>query len=116
MKGCITLDEVIKTGKESADDSKVEIDVMNDLCALPYSSGTTGLPKGVMLTHFNCVANTCQQVYGPPEITICQESKWSLIFIMVSEDLFGKIYYIVRIMVVFDLRQPFVRPIGYVSY
>ena len=41
---------------------------MNDMCALPYSSGTTGLPKGVMLTHFNLVANGCQQVWGAPEI------------------------------------------------
>ena len=28
--------------------------------ALPYSSGTTGLPKGVMLTHHNLVSNLCQ--------------------------------------------------------
>ncbi|MFI5798674.1 AMP-binding protein [Streptomyces sp. NPDC051677] len=31
-----------------------------DLAALPYSSGTTGLPKGVMLTHRNLVANVLQ--------------------------------------------------------
>jgi acyl-CoA synthetase (AMP-forming)/AMP-acid ligase II len=31
-----------------------------DLAALPYSSGTTGLPKGVMLTHHNLVANLAQ--------------------------------------------------------
>lgn len=31
-----------------------------DIAVLPYSSGTTGLPKGVMLTHRNLVANLLQ--------------------------------------------------------
>jgi acyl-CoA synthetase (AMP-forming)/AMP-acid ligase II len=39
---------------------QVEIDPHKDLVALPYSSGTTGLPKGVMLTHHNLVSNLCQ--------------------------------------------------------
>jgi long-chain acyl-CoA synthetase len=34
------------------------------LAALPYSSGTTGMPKGVMLSHYNLVANVYQLV-GP---------------------------------------------------
>ncbi len=39
---------------------EVAIDPRRDLAALPYSSGTTGLPKGVMLTHYNLVANILQ--------------------------------------------------------
>ena len=40
----------------------VETDPENDLAALPYSSGTTGLSKGVMLTHFNLTSNVQQMV------------------------------------------------------
>jgi acyl-CoA synthetase (AMP-forming)/AMP-acid ligase II len=39
---------------------QVPIEVQSDVVALPYSSGTTGLPKGVMLTHYNLVANLRQ--------------------------------------------------------
>jgi acyl-CoA synthetase (AMP-forming)/AMP-acid ligase II len=38
----------------------VAINPRDDLVVLPYSSGTTGLPKGVMLTHYNLVANMRQ--------------------------------------------------------
>ena len=34
------------------------IDVDNDLALLQYTGGTTGFPKGVMLTHKNLLANT----------------------------------------------------------
>ena len=35
---------------------KVEIDPKSDLAALPYTGGTTGLPKAAMLTHSNLVS------------------------------------------------------------
>ena len=37
-----------------------DLDPAEARAALPYSSGTTGLPKGVMLTHRNLVANVAQ--------------------------------------------------------
>lgn len=40
-----------------AEYQEVEIDPEEDLALLQYTGGTTGLPKGVMLTHYNLVAN-----------------------------------------------------------
>jgi 4-coumarate--CoA ligase len=40
------------------------IDPKEDVAALVYSSGTTGLPKGVMLTHYNITTNILQMYNG----------------------------------------------------
>ena len=37
--------------------AQVEVDLNRHVVVLPYSSGTTGFPKGVMLTHHNLTAN-----------------------------------------------------------
>eukprot|EP01133_Synstelium_polycarpum_P002614 gene2614-3005_t len=39
---------------------RVKIDGFRETAILPFSSGTTGLPKGVMLTHYNMIANALQ--------------------------------------------------------
>src|SRR5438477_8212422 len=50
------------------------------LAALPYSSGTTGLPKGVMLTHYNLVAELCA-ANGRPDIVFPGEQDTLLAFL-----------------------------------
>ena len=45
---------------------EIDVDPHEDLVVLPYSSGTTGLPKGVMLTHHNLVSNVCQALVPHP--------------------------------------------------
>ncbi|MGH2749295.1 MAG: 4-coumarate--CoA ligase family protein [Actinomycetota bacterium] len=56
-EGATPVTDLLSAG---TDTPEVSFDVHNDLAVLPYSSGTTGLPKGVMLSHHNLVSNICQ--------------------------------------------------------
>jgi acyl-CoA synthetase (AMP-forming)/AMP-acid ligase II len=56
MDGTSRFDELLE-GSEAP--PGVDI-APSEIFALPYSSGTTGLPKGVMLSHGNIVANVLQ--------------------------------------------------------
>ena len=48
---------------------EISIDAATAVAVLPYSSGTSGIPKGVMLTHRNLIANLIQTQTNPPMLS-----------------------------------------------
>ncbi len=42
---------------------RVEINPTEDLALLPFTGGTTGVPKGTMLTHYNITTNIIQSIH-----------------------------------------------------
>ncbi|CAO1939213.1 unnamed protein product [Urochloa humidicola] len=61
FEGCLLLRDLMDAAEPLDADEEVDPD---EVVALPYSSGTTGLPKGVMLTHRSLVTSVAQQVDG----------------------------------------------------
>lgn len=60
QKGCLTWDEAMefaeKTPIEEVNRRAAAVSKF-DVCNMQYTSGTTGFPKGVMLTHYNVINN-----------------------------------------------------------
>ncbi|MGE4354320.1 MAG: AMP-binding protein, partial [Oscillospiraceae bacterium] len=58
--GCLTWDEALEMANqvpiEEVYRRAADVDI-HDVCNMQYTSGTTGFPKGVMLTHYNVVNN-----------------------------------------------------------
>ena len=60
QKGCITWNDAIERGKTVPVSEVYRMAALvdkDDVCNMQYTSGTTGFPKGVMLTHYNVVNN-----------------------------------------------------------
>lgn len=64
VEGSISWKRLLEAGDRISSDIINQVIEQTDLCALPFSSGTTGLSKGVMLTHRNIVANLCSSLFS----------------------------------------------------
>ncbi len=62
IQDALQLRNLISTAEPNP--PKVEVDPTQDLAVLIFTGGTTGVPKGVMLTHYNLTTNIIQ-TFGP---------------------------------------------------
>jgi long-chain acyl-CoA synthetase len=66
----------------------VAIDPKTDLAALPYTGGTTGNPKGVMLTHYNLIA---AQAMGQAAFSVFQPGKEVILAFLPFFHIYGQV-------------------------
>ncbi|KAF8400130.1 hypothetical protein HHK36_013426 [Tetracentron sinense] len=64
VASAISWDGLLEAADRAGTETVIETINQTDLCALPFSSGTTGTSKGVMLTHRNLVANLCSTLFS----------------------------------------------------
>jgi len=60
QKGCMTWEDALEAGTRIPVDEVYRLAALTntqDVCNMQYTSGTTGFPKGVMLTHHNIINN-----------------------------------------------------------
>ena len=71
-----------------AEPPQVAIDPKTDLAALPYTGGTTGNPKGVMLTHYNLVA---AQTMGQATFSVFEPGKEVILAFLPFFHIYGQV-------------------------
>ena len=70
-QGCESITSLL-SDDGTAFPRNVKINPKEDVVSLPFSSGTTGISKGVMVTHYNLIAQLCllSREGPPPEVRV----------------------------------------------
>ena len=61
----LSFQKMISDNGNQYPDQIPDFNFFEDVASLPFSSGTTGMPKGAMLTHANIVSNISQTFHSP---------------------------------------------------
>jgi long-chain acyl-CoA synthetase len=84
--GLLTFKDLIKKAPDKTPD--ITIDPTQDIAALPYTGGTTGLPKAAVLTHYNMVALMMQTLSFWP---IFEEGREKIIAFLPFFHIYGQV-------------------------
>jgi long-chain acyl-CoA synthetase len=99
------LQELLKSHPPEA--PAVAIDPRSDLAALPYTGGTTGSPKGVMLTHYNMMAS---QVSGQAVFPNFEAGKEVILAFLPFFHIYGQVVIMLNAMIQGNLLVLFTNP------
>jgi long-chain acyl-CoA synthetase len=84
--GLLLFQDLIKNSPDQKPD--ITIDPVKDIAALPYTGGTTGLPKAAVLTHYNMVALMTQTLAFWP---IFEEGREKIIAFLPFFHIYGQV-------------------------
>ncbi|MGB9713838.1 MAG: AMP-binding protein [Candidatus Bathyarchaeales archaeon] len=87
VNGAYLLEDLIK--RYEPNPPKVEVNPVEDLALLPFTGGTTGVPKGVMLTHYNITTNAAQVLWMMKPLEVALKGKASVLICVPLSHQFG---------------------------
>src|SRR5205814_2545194 len=104
-RGTHSLQELLKT--HPPEPPALALDPRSDLAALPYTGGTTGSPKGVMLTHYNLMA---AQAAGQAAFPKLQPGKEVVLAFLPFFHIYGQVVIMLNAMIQGNLLVLFTNP------
>ena len=103
--GVYWLQELLQSHPPEA--PALALDPRSDLAAMPYTGGTTGKPKGVMLTHYNLMAS---QISGQAAFPNFEPGKEVILAFLPFFHIYGQVVIMLNAMIQGNLLVLFTNP------